>query len=117
MEVVRSGAERAARVAAGADAAIVVVGDHPLVNGRETEDRMTLALASAQDAVVAAVRKANPRTVMIITSGYPLHPFGHGLSYTTFEYADLRVRLSDGTITAEATVTNTGDRPGVEVVQ
>jgi beta-glucosidase len=189
MDVVRSGAEQAAELAATADAAIVVVGDHPLVNGRETEDRSTLALAPAQDAVVKAVHAANPRTVMVVSSGYPLtwtstgppavlwsahggqeygralaevlfgdadpegrltqtwyrsaeelpdlldydiitadatylyfrgtprHPFGHGLSYTTFGYADLRVRLSGGELTAEVTVTNTGTREGVEVVQ
>ncbi|SEG99478.1 beta-glucosidase [Nonomuraea solani] len=189
MDVVRSGTEQAATLAAAADVAVVVMGDHPLVNGRETEDRMTLALAPAQDDVVRAVRKANPRTVLVITSGYPLtwtdgevpavlwsahggqeyghalaevlfgdadpegrltqtwyhseqelpdlldydiiasdatyqyfrgvplHPFGHGLSYTTFEYADLSVRLTGDVLRAEATVTNTGERPGVEVVQ
>ncbi|MCK2221325.1 glycoside hydrolase family 3 C-terminal domain-containing protein [Actinomadura sp. ATCC 31491] len=189
MDVVRSGVEQAARLAATADVAVVVVGDHPLVNGRETEDRLTLALAPAQNAVLTAVRKANARTVMVITSGYPLtwtddevpavlwsahggqeyghalaevlfgdadpegrltqtwyrseqelpdlldydiiasdatylyfrgtplHPFGHGLSYTTFDYADLRVSVEDDTVTARVTVTNTGERPGVEVVQ
>ncbi len=51
----------------------------------------------------------------------PLYTFGHGLSYTTFEYGDLR--LSADTIghttrlTAEITVTNTGQRDGAEVVQ
>ncbi|GAA3129899.1 hypothetical protein GCM10020001_059680 [Nonomuraea salmonea] len=45
MDVVRSGTAEAARLAAEADVAIVVAGDHPLVNGRETEDRLTLALA------------------------------------------------------------------------
>lgn len=189
MDVLTAGADEAARLAATADVAVVVVGDHPLVNGRETEDRMTLALAPAQDAVVRAVRKANPRTVMVITSGYPitwtegelpavlwsahggqeyghalaevlfgdadpegrltqtwyrseqelpdlldydivasdatyqyfrgipLHPFGHGLSYTAFEYADLRVRRAGDVVEIEATVTNAGPRPGVEVVQ
>ncbi|HEX5142323.1 MAG TPA: glycoside hydrolase family 3 C-terminal domain-containing protein [Mycobacterium sp.] len=44
-------------------------------------------------------------------------PFGHGLSYTTFEYRDLRLRVEDGGIGAQVTVTNTGDRAGREVVQ
>ncbi|MGW7479263.1 glycoside hydrolase family 3 C-terminal domain-containing protein [Nonomuraea muscovyensis] len=193
LEVVRSGAEQAAELAASADVAVVVVGDHPLVNGRETEDRTSLALAPAQDAVVAAVHAANPRTVMVISSGYPLtwtsegppavlwsahggqeyghalaevlfgeadpegrltqtwyrsaqelpdlldydiitadatylyfrgsplYPFGHGLSYTTFDFADLRVSPAGAEVTtevtAEVTVTNTGPREGVEVVQ
>lgn len=50
-------------------------------------------------------------------------PFGFGLSYTTFDLADLTVELSgsaaDFTLaaTVSLTVTNTGDRPGAEVVQ
>ncbi|MEE1617753.1 glycoside hydrolase family 3 C-terminal domain-containing protein [Brachybacterium sp. J153] len=44
-------------------------------------------------------------------------PFGHGLSYTTFEYADLAVSARDGGLVAELTVTNTGSREGREVVQ
>lgn len=50
-----------------------------------------------------------------------LYPFGHGLSYTTFEYTGMR--LSAGTLTdeqkltVEVTVKNTGDRRGKEVVQ
>ncbi len=43
-------------------------------------------------------------------------PFGHGLSYTTFEYADATVQ-SDGDLTVHVTVTNTGKRAGAEVVQ
>ena len=47
----------------------------------------------------------------------PLYPFGHGLSYTHFDYQNLRVdRQADG-ITASAEVTNTGNRDGDEVVQ
>ncbi|MDE0546236.1 beta-glucosidase [Microbacterium sp. C7(2022)] len=41
------------------------------------------------------------------------YPFGHGLSYTTFEYSNLQ---ADAT-SARVTVTNTGDRAGAEVVQ
>ncbi|MBQ3268741.1 MAG: glycoside hydrolase family 3 C-terminal domain-containing protein [Clostridia bacterium] len=50
-----------------------------------------------------------------------LFPFGHGLSYTTFAFSDLR--LSAGSIrdtdalTVTATVTNTGKRPGKAVAQ
>ena len=50
------------------------------------------------------------------TGATPMYAFGHGLSYTTFEYSDLDVTGGD-TITARFTVTNTGDRPGADVPQ
>lgn len=50
-----------------------------------------------------------------------LFPFGHGLSYTTFEYSDLRLSASkitdQETVTATVTVKNTGSRAGKTVVQ
>ncbi len=46
----------------------------------------------------------------------PLYAFGHGLSYTSFDYSDLQVKGGD-TITASFTVTNTGDREGADVAQ
>ncbi|HIY24700.1 MAG TPA: glycoside hydrolase family 3 C-terminal domain-containing protein [Candidatus Brachybacterium merdigallinarum] len=51
----------------------------------------------------------------------PLFPFGHGLSYSRFEYSELDFSASqienDGTVEISATVTNTSDRDGREVVQ
>ncbi len=189
------GAARAAELAAAADVAIVVVGNHPLVNGRETEDRVELDLPPAQDRLVRAVHGANSRTVLVMSSSYPfavewadqnlpallwsahggqeygraltdvlfgdsdpsgrlpqtwyrsaadlpdlldydivatdstylyfrgtpLYPFGHGLSYTTFTYSDLRLSSTsipaDGELTVSLTVTNSGARSGHEVVQ
>lgn len=50
-----------------------------------------------------------------------LYPFGHGLSYTTFEYgkpvASARSMNADGSITVRVPVTNTGSRDGKETVQ
>lgn len=50
-----------------------------------------------------------------------LFPFGHGLSYTTFEYSDLELssdNISDSdTLTVSLTVKNTGSAAGKEVVQ
>lgn len=49
------------------------------------------------------------------------YPFGHGLSYTKFEYSDIKVSAyeidSRKPFTVEATITNTGERDGAEVVQ
>ena len=54
-------------------------------------------------------------------TGAPLYPFGHGLSYTTFTYRNLRTGAptlsSSGTATVSVDVTNTGTRAGDEVVQ
>ena len=51
----------------------------------------------------------------------PLFPFGHGLSYTKFEYSNFRVSEAEvplgGTIAISADLTNCGDSEGEEVVQ
>lgn len=51
----------------------------------------------------------------------PLFAFGHGLSYTTFEYSDLTLSANeigaDETLHATVTITNSGDRAGKEIVQ
>jgi beta-glucosidase len=195
VELVSSGIAAATAAAQDADVAVVVVGNHPLINGRETEDRADLTLPAAQEALVRAVHAANPRTILALTSSYPfavgwadthlpavlwsahggqesghaladvlfgdadpagrltqtwyqsvaelpdlfdydivgtdstylyyrgtpLYPFGHGLSYTTFEYRDLRVSAAemaaDSEVAVSVDVVNTGDRAGDEVVQ
>lgn len=44
-------------------------------------------------------------------------PFGHGLSYTRFEHTDLDVSVKADELRVRATITNTGERDGHEVVQ
>ena len=50
-----------------------------------------------------------------------LYPFGHGLSYTTFAYSNLRITPAQGhaqeSFTVTCDITNTGPRTGDEVVQ
>ncbi|PGH44892.1 beta-glucosidase [Micromonospora sp. WMMA1996] len=195
VDLVVDGAAEAAALAAAADVALVVLGNHPMVNGRETEDRADLALPSGQQDLLRAVRAANPRTVLVLTSSYPyavggarehlpavlwsahggqehgngladvllgaadpggrltqtwyadtaelpdlldydvigadatylyhrgepLYPFGHGLSYAAFDYADLRLSTATAhageEVQVSVEVTNTGRHPGTEVVQ
>lgn len=45
------------------------------------------------------------------------YPFGYGLSYTTFDYGQTKVKTGQDGFTATITVTNTGNVPGREVVQ
>lgn len=51
----------------------------------------------------------------------PLYPFGYGLSYTTYQYGELKLNSKTmsphGQITVTIPVTNTGNRDGIEVVQ
>jgi beta-glucosidase len=60
------------------------------------------------------------RTYMYF-SGAPLYAFGHGLTYTTFTYSNLRLSsssmASDGQVTVSVDVTNSGTRASDEVVQ
>ncbi|NAS21359.1 carbohydrate-binding protein [Herbidospora sp. NEAU-GS84] len=113
VETVESGAGRVARLAAEADVAVVVLGDHPLVNGRETEDRADLALPRLQEDLLRAVHAANPRTVLVVSSGYPFalnwaqehvpailwsshggQEYGHALADVVFGDADPGGRLT-----------------------
>ena len=44
------------------------------------------------------------------------YPFGHGLSYTSFEYSGLKVRPSKNRVTVTVTVKNCGEKAGKEAV-
>ncbi len=65
--------------------------------------------------------KPSARRGYLSASTEPLFPFGFGLSYTTFSYANLRLSSAsiapDGHTTVSVDVTNTGGRAGEEVVQ
>lgn len=47
----------------------------------------------------------------------PLYPFGYGLSYTTFEYDNLSVKIEGDQIKISVNLSNTGGMDGEEVVQ
>ena len=79
--------------------------------------------------VYASEAQVPPLTEYDITKGFtymylngaPLFSFGHGLSYTTFQYAALKLSAdkikSSGTLNVSVDVTNTGKVAGDEVVQ
>ncbi|MFC5467683.1 glycoside hydrolase family 3 C-terminal domain-containing protein [Cohnella suwonensis] len=195
VEKVVDGLAEAVEAARNSEVAIVFVGNHPLINGKETIDRPDLTLAASQERLLRAVREANPNTIAVIVgsypfavnwanenvpailysshaghelgsaladvlfgrynpagrvnmtwyksvdqlgafmdydiiksgrtyqyfSGEPLYPFGHGLSYSSFAYGDLKVdahRISDGdTVRVSFRVRNTSDVAGEEVAQ
>jgi len=66
-------------------------------------------------------RKPSASRASVDGSPDPLYAFGHGLSYTTFEYSNLSVTPSDPTVNTTLVVSldvrNTGDVGGTEVVQ
>ncbi len=66
-------------------------------------------------------RKPSAFSDYIDESAKPLYPFGHGLSYTTFEYSDLKISPekvnSLEKVEISFTIKNTGNRDGEEVVQ
>ena len=195
----------ASNLAAESDVAIVFVGNNPTCNGsfgrgcppsegKESVDRKAIELEQAQTQLVARVKQANPRTIVVLISsfpyalnavqqsapailhmahssqeegnaladvlfgdynpagrlvatwvkslddlppmmdydirqgrtymyfkGQPQYPFGFGLSYTTFEYSNLRTSADAVTAAGEVAVSvdvkNIGTRAGDEVVQ
>ena len=56
-------------------------------------------------------------TTYMYFKGKPLFPFGHGLTYASFDYSGLTVKQTDKGVTAELTVTNTSEYDSDEVVQ
>ncbi|WP_329336841.1 glycoside hydrolase family 3 C-terminal domain-containing protein [Streptomyces sp. NBC_01352] len=68
---VERGEDAVRRVTSEADVVLVVAGNDPHINGRETEDRTTLRLPAQQERLLRAARAANPNTVLALTSAYP----------------------------------------------
>jgi beta-glucosidase len=79
--------------------------------------------------VYASERNLPPMSEYDITKGFtymylnvkPVFAFGRGLSYTTFDYSNLTISSSqvagDGNVQMTVDITNSGTRPGEEVVQ
>ena len=84
----------------------------PLPAGRVTSDGQTSNIftgANYTEGLLVGYRYYDAHQIRF-TSGFP---FGHGLSYTTFEYASLKVTPTE----VSFTLANSGTQPGAEVPQ
>ncbi|MEV6237591.1 glycoside hydrolase family 3 C-terminal domain-containing protein [Lentzea sp. NPDC051838] len=70
-EVLRDGVAEALAAAVSADVAVVVLGNQPLIHGRETEDRKGIALPAAQESLLREVAGVRADTVLVVMSSYP----------------------------------------------
>ncbi|WP_338054258.1 glycoside hydrolase family 3 C-terminal domain-containing protein [Streptomyces spiramenti] len=71
VETTVDGVTAAVTEAANADTVVVVTGNDPHINGRETEDRSTLRLPDHQQRLWRGVHDVNARTVLVLCSSYP----------------------------------------------
>jgi hypothetical protein len=100
---------------AGADAIVDV-----LTGAVDATGRLPISVghrAGAQPAPYSASKLARRGYVDADRGAGCTWPFGHGLSYTTFAYADATCRFDDDVLVSTVTVTNTGTRSGIDVVQ
>lgn len=70
-EMIESGVQRAVSLAAQSDAAVLVLGCCPVINGKEDADRPSIEFPPSQRALAQAVLDANPDTVLVLISNYP----------------------------------------------
>ncbi len=97
-------------------------GHLPITWERRAEDNPTFANYYPQDGGIKVTYKEG---IFVGYRGYeknntkPLFPFGFGLSYTSFQFANLKVTppSSSAFASVEFDVTNTGQRPGADVAQ
>jgi beta-glucosidase len=70
-EIILDGIKLAVDAARTSDVAIVIVGNHPLINGKETMDRPDITLPESQERLIKEVYAANPNTIVVIVGSYP----------------------------------------------
>lgn len=70
-KILSSGIDEAVEIARNSDVAIVFVGNNPMLNGRETEDRPDIVLPKHQQKLVEAVFEVNRNTVVVVIGSYP----------------------------------------------
>ncbi|MCF6409637.1 glycoside hydrolase family 3 protein [Pseudalkalibacillus salsuginis] len=70
--IVSDGVEKAKEAAKNSEAAIVVVGDQPQINARETIDRQDISLPPSQVELIEEVASVNENTIVVLVSGNPM---------------------------------------------
>ncbi|GGA34042.1 hypothetical protein GCM10010917_19090 [Paenibacillus physcomitrellae] len=71
MEKVTDKFQAAKEAASAADVAVVFVGNHPLINGKETMDRPDITLPESQEQLIKEVMSVNPNTIVVVVGSYP----------------------------------------------
>lgn len=71
IEYVTEKLQAAREAAASADLAVVFVGNHPLINGKETIDRPDITLPASQEQLIREVYASNRNTVVVVVGSYP----------------------------------------------
>jgi beta-glucosidase len=100
-----------------------MVGQMPLYYNHKNTGRPPVGeLATIENIPLEAGQVSLGNTSYYLDAGKdPLFPFGYGLSYTTFEYSDLKISATEITgkenLQVSCVVRNTGNREGAEVVQ
>ena len=99
------------------------VGQIPIFyNHKNTGRPAPEELQAMEDIPIGAWQSSLSNTSRYLDLGtQPRYPFGHGLTYSTFAYSDLKVEPAtipaDGTVEISFTLANTGERKATEVVQ
>ncbi len=95
-------------------------GKLPMTFPKKLEDSPAHSLASYPDENLLIDHKEGIFVGYRYFDTYKVEPefaFGHGLSYTSFEYKELKVEKKGNKVKVKIAIENTGDRAGAEVVQ
>ena len=123
----QAGIRRAVQAARRADAVVCFVGEEAILSG-EGKCRADLSLPGAQTELIRALAPVGAPQFSVGASsyyldagGWPLFPFGYGLSYTMFEYGEPHLSTDllteGGTLTVTCDITNTGTYDAYETAQ
>ncbi len=86
ISVIEDGIKQAAGLASAADIPVVMIGNHPLINGKETVDRLNLDLPDRQYRLASRIADISPKAVLVIISSYPYAIGGLARKYKSVIY-------------------------------